>query len=71
MSSVKSGFCTFCKKQVACQKQCNHALHVVLSILTGFWLIVYLFILIFGSYRCQFCGKKVIPGTKDPKIMKK
>ena len=70
MSSIKSGYCGYCKKQVACQKQCNHALHIILSLLTGFWLIVYLFIVIFGSFRCPVCGKKVIAGSRDPKLKK-
>ena len=72
MSSIKSGFCGYCEKQVACKKQCNHALHIVLSFLTcGSWLIIYLFVIICSSFRCPFCGQKVIPGTKDPRIFEK
>ena len=71
MSSIKSGYCGYCEKQVACQKQCNHALHIILSLLTGgFWLIIYLFVVILSSFRCPFCGKKVIKGTRDPKLKK-
>ena len=72
MSVIKSGFCVYCEKQVACQKQCNNFLHFVLAFLTGgLWFIIYIPILLFGSYRCPFCGKKVTPRTKDPRIFEK
>ncbi len=59
----RSGFCEHCKKRVVVFRPGpNHALHLLLSILTvGWWLIIWLLSCVqFGGWRCVNCGSKSV-----------
>ena len=55
----RTGYCTSCnKKRVILRKETNHALHLLLALVTlGLWLIVWLGSAVkFGEWRCTQCG---------------
>ncbi len=58
----KSGFCEACNKQVMVRRKgTNHLLHLILSILTGVWIIVWILASIFtDDWRCSQCGSTKI-----------
>jgi hypothetical protein len=60
--------CTICEKQtVHIQKRINHILHLLLSVLfLGLWLIVWIFITLFGNRTpvCTICGN--LPDNNIP-----
>lgn len=64
---INTAYCEYCKKQTAAKKCCNHALHAVLTICTGVWIIIWILaILADNNYRCMECGKKVKLGSIEP-----
>lgn len=57
MAMQTSAFCDNCQEKRLFQKESiNHPLHIILTLITGFWGIVYGFLLVSRKYRCQQCG---------------
>lgn len=55
-----SKFCKHCGEQVMVVRQGpNHVLHLILTLITGVWVFVWLWLAIFsGPWRCTKCGLK-------------
>ena len=65
---IGTGYCPNCGKQVMLrQDDCNHILHLILTLLTGgFWLIVWVCVGSFGrKWRCSQCGSEVKYGSTE------
>jgi hypothetical protein len=58
----KMKYCPNCKQNVEPIRHIRHGLHIFLSIVTGgaWFILVYLWILLFGAKRCPKCNTKAL-----------
>jgi hypothetical protein len=63
----RSGYCSHCNKNVLVRaKAPNHVLHLILSIVTGFWLIVWIILCIrVKEWHCSQCGQRILTSFGD------
>ena len=59
-------YCPNCKQLVEPKRNINHALHIVLSIITGgiWFFLVYIWIILFATKRCPMCNTKHLSPAK-------
>lgn len=63
-------YCPNCKQLVEPKRNIRHGLHIFSSIITGggWFLFVYLWVLLFGAKRCPLCNSKDLsPENAMPK----
>lgn len=58
MISKENGFCPNCKKaQLIEVQKCNHTAHLIGTLLTGFWVIIWIICAAKGTKKtCTKCG---------------
>lgn len=66
--AISSGYCSYCRRRVRCQKKVPaHLVHAIMTVLTaGIWLLVWI-CLCFANlptpYRCDKCGS-IVKGSR-------